>query len=714
VATSNETDDTDAIIDINGTTITANDYDFIDLSKDKDECDKGSDEPQANDSVVQLGYQGDDAPERQNAIVLAGAGDGSPYIRQYVGINSFSLPEPETQIKPNDNVLSGTTRFKDYKGKERALNEVSKAWDETKEQVENLEVGVNLLRNTGFTGDYESIQLDLSEKLDESTSMFSPSLAHWQYRGVEVVENKDSASGYSAILETNCQLKQELFFPIEKGASYILSFKAKSIVENYNPLLFFEIGGTPISIHATNDVVLYEEKFTAENSGNMFVLTTSRDVELYELALRRGTVASSTWEASPLDGRKEQAQYESLSYLKNLLKADTVIDGGVVSTGVVNTGLINMGHYDENGKVTEITAGMSGTYNNDDSVAFFGGGDLAKAIYTVKKYKENPNYEPTTEELASMAKVVITHGGRAILNDIILRGYVYAEGGIFRGGIAVDKGNMGPFYVAGGGDVLTCRTTDLSANSANEFAIWRDSGVSFVSEETKENLDYRLNVSIGDRTHSSSSFAVNSDGSVKYDTFTHAFTEGLLVQLSCNRKNGKEPLYDYVRGITINVEGNAMKEAFAIRCPNGMFAGLRPRSYHIGDGTFITGRKTYSYPIDNLVSSVLIAHYGGECCITLPQPQDGQELIIESMGSNIVVNLNSSKMHVCGEYNNGITDEQKTPIFRTGEVSFGDNVRAVRLKYYSGTPIYIDKTGDTGAYNYKELPAWIATKLQVI
>lgn len=38
-------------------------------------------------------------------------------------------------------------------------------------------------------------------------------------------------------------------------------------------------------------------------------------------------------------------------------------------------------------------------------------------------------YQPTDEELLNMAKVVITHGGRAILNDVIVRGYIYALGG---------------------------------------------------------------------------------------------------------------------------------------------------------------------------------------------------------------------------------------------------------------------------------------------
>jgi hypothetical protein len=41
-----------------------------------------------------------------------------------------------------------------------------------------------------------------------------------------------------------------------------------------------------------------------------------------------------------------------------------------------------------------------------------------------------------------MAKFVVTHGGRAILNDIILRGYVYALGGMFKGAVDIAEGKI--------------------------------------------------------------------------------------------------------------------------------------------------------------------------------------------------------------------------------------------------------------------------------
>jgi len=53
---------------------------------------------------------------------------------------------------------------------------------------------------------------------------------------------------------------------------------------------------------------------------------------------------------------------------------------------------------------------------------------MEMAIRTVQKFIANPNYQPTEEEWADMAKIVFTHGG-----DGFFRGYIYALGGIFRG-----------------------------------------------------------------------------------------------------------------------------------------------------------------------------------------------------------------------------------------------------------------------------------------
>lgn len=71
------------------------------------DADTGSVEPQAGDNIVQLGNLfGTEG--RTNAIVLSGAGEGSPSVALYKGITSFTMPEPDTIIRPDGSVFSGT------------------------------------------------------------------------------------------------------------------------------------------------------------------------------------------------------------------------------------------------------------------------------------------------------------------------------------------------------------------------------------------------------------------------------------------------------------------------------------------------------------------------------------------------------------------------------------------------------------------------------
>lgn len=60
---------------------------FIDLSVD--DCDEGSDIPQAGDKIIQLGNCAD--PARQNAILLSAYGNTAPTTQMFQGIDSYSL-----------------------------------------------------------------------------------------------------------------------------------------------------------------------------------------------------------------------------------------------------------------------------------------------------------------------------------------------------------------------------------------------------------------------------------------------------------------------------------------------------------------------------------------------------------------------------------------------------------------------------------------------
>ena len=154
-----------------------------------------------------------------------------------------------------------------------------------------------------------------------------------------------------------------------------------------------------------------------------------------EIQVTEGRIPNTDWLPSPQDNDKSLAYYQNLSYLMSAItNASTTILGGLILSQ-----MLRVGNY-RDGVMTEETGGMSGLYMNGNSPFLWGGGDMDKAFYTINKYAQNPAYQPTDEEVAQMAKFVVTHGGRAILNDIILRGYIYALGGRFKGEVVAESG----------------------------------------------------------------------------------------------------------------------------------------------------------------------------------------------------------------------------------------------------------------------------------
>lgn len=374
--------------------------DYIDLSKSV--CALESDAPLVGDDIVQLGYQGTDDPNRQNAQILAGAGTGSPYIRQYVGINNFILPEEYTRIKPGDNLLTG--RMNLQPGSTGSAN----LTDLPDEVYKAVNIGsANLLRNTGFTGDYETEDLSAATELSADTELYSKQLKYWT--GVATVSADSAAgSGYSAAIGS---LSQSV--SLIKGESYVISYKAKGTSVSVS------CGSFSVSQPLTSSYQRYTHKITFNGSGIFLISGTAT---VCDLQLERGTIATD-WKPSILDNDKSMAEFQAINYIASAIK-----DGSVdILGGLILANMVQLGNY-KDGKMQKVTAGVSGIYNDDDDVAFWAGGTLQQAILTVMKFRNDPDYQPTDTEWANMAKFVATHGG-----DTFLRGYIYALGGKFRG-----------------------------------------------------------------------------------------------------------------------------------------------------------------------------------------------------------------------------------------------------------------------------------------
>jgi hypothetical protein len=438
-------------------------YNYIDLSKS--DCDTDSDAPLAEDKIVQLGYRYDDDSSRQNAIMLAGAGESSPYIDEYVGINSYSLEgKVQTRIKPNENLFTGKMQINPdstYNGVSLAaifggynanldeimsqlqaygnqIDDISNGLSDVEDDLGNIESSIeglenpttgneNLLRNTGFTGDYETASMTEDVGVRDDTQVYSDPLKYWTYENTTIEVNVNSASGFSANIN-NGTLTQAPTKELELGEWYNVSFRAKGLD------MALEIGGYSTHIVLSNNLKRYTYKFVVTNPNEIFSIKYAT-CTIMEIQLSAGSVPNVDWIPSPLDNSKAIAYYQDLVYLANAMaNASTSILGGLILTN-----MIRVGNYRDRQMIQE-TGGMSGTYNSGNSPFLWGGGTMEQAFYTIGKYAQDPSYQATPQEISQMAKFVVTHGGRAILNDIVLRGYIHALGGYFKGEVHADSG----------------------------------------------------------------------------------------------------------------------------------------------------------------------------------------------------------------------------------------------------------------------------------
>ena len=409
-------------------------------------------EPLVGDNIVQLGYQGSDDPNRQSAIILSSTSDDAPSQKMYQGISSFSLDGCLVKDEGYDaatgvfhcNIYGdsytgdkdGTSFFKydskkkeaTFKGKmifnsESLLPDNSPVTDiAKKDDLKDLNIkSGNLLRNTSFCGDYESIDISEDTEISEDKETFSEKLKYWTMENASVIDTEDSTSGKAVYIGGT--LSQQLAQSLLPGKAYVLSFKGKGTTVRVS------VGGETHDVDMTSSFERYELHITCSDTADDVLSTfsmVSTNCVVCEIMLSYGKLAPA-WSPSYSDNDKSMAEFQSLKFLTDAItQGSTTIDGGLVMSQQFRVGNFR------DKKMIKETGGMSGYYNDDESPFIWCGGTLEQAIYTIQKYEYNPNYKPTAEELNNLAKFVVTHGGRAILTDIILRGIIYAEGGVMR------------------------------------------------------------------------------------------------------------------------------------------------------------------------------------------------------------------------------------------------------------------------------------------
>ena len=419
-------------------------YSFHWIVLSKNDCKSNSTIPMVGDEVSQLGNRDSEKTDRQNAIILSaynipfiytGSYEGdangilAPLYASFYNINDFKITE--------DNLMVGIARNGHvFKGKVKMLNGSTLADGRDINQLGITEG--NLVRNGGFTGNFDSEEVKENDEVSADTIIFSDPLKFWERKNIEVNSVDDttitdadykakigkSVSGSVAIIQ-NGWLKQTIESGICADTWYVLSFKA-CCPDTTNTTLSVSLGGfINNAVIVYNSVQRIDLPFKSTSADSILTFESTSNVMLMDVMLVQGNIPSE-YQKSEKDNDKSLAKMLELSYLQRAItEASTEIIGGLVLTQLIKVGMYRDKQF------TQETGGMSGLYIDEHSPFVYGGGTLEQAIYTAMKYT-NPRYHATDEEVANMANLVLTHGGRAILNDTILRGYIYALGGVFK------------------------------------------------------------------------------------------------------------------------------------------------------------------------------------------------------------------------------------------------------------------------------------------
>ena len=537
--------------------VTAVGENYIDLSKTVCDPNVENDVPVAGDDIVGLGHKTDIT--RQAAIILSSVNEVSPSIIMYQGINDFTLTGKDvisfdfdkstgkarmkvygdtyigdkdrttymeyTQDKGVDikgmfHIEQGSTGWRNMEGLPDEIQAAADLAQEAKDAIDNAAVGsVNLLRNSGFTGDYETEDLSAATELSADTELFSKQLEYWT--GVATVSaDSDAGSGYSAAIGS---LSQSV--SLIKGESYVISYKAKGTSVSVS------CGSFNVSQPLTSSYQRYTHKITFNGSGIFLISGTAT---VCDLQLERGTIATD-WKPSILDNDKATAGFQSINYIASAIK-----DGSVdILGGLILANMIQLGNY-KDGKLQKVTAGVSGIYNDDDDVAFWAGGKLEQAILTVMRFRNDPNYQPTDAEWANMANFVATHGG-----DVFLRGYIYALGGYFRGKVEIANGKI-------------LLNEDGSGQLANGNIRWdADGNPEFVGKvKVSSPSGYEITIFPEDEYGRPSIDIHDDDGNSLLDISLQYGLNGMVPRIFMNDPSNSDVLYFRPDSMVVEQKGN--------------------------------------------------------------------------------------------------------------------------------------------------------------
>lgn len=271
---------------------------------------------------------------------------------------------------------------------------------------ENTNIGVsNLLINSGFNGNYESLILDPNKGLDETTVLYNEQNKGWTgYGSWEIVEDTASFSGFSVkLLTADSFLKQsintDLLYPEE---SYTLSFKGKGNI-------VATIDGNSITCNST-EYDRYVSRFNYSGNSNIFLIFTGKG-QICNIKLERGNV-STDWTRSNDDPDPVKNDLQNLEYLRSTFSNEVEsIPSGLILKDVIQV-------KESGDPSSSIKGGISGIYTGDNAFMWTGS-DINEANRVSSLLNDLANNKNDIQ--SSKVKLILTYDGKIFVDKIIAR-----------------------------------------------------------------------------------------------------------------------------------------------------------------------------------------------------------------------------------------------------------------------------------------------------
>lgn len=172
--------------------------DFIDLLAD--DCDTGSDIPQAGDELVQMGNVYDTA--RQSVVVLSAYGADAPSLKMYYGVDSYSLENREVFVLSRQEMFAIADKFKFVTRNANGEIESTQSFAELVMSVDGLRTTVNTNKSE-VDGQITKMGSQITQTANKITALTQQQTA----MGNKISKIEQSTEKISLQVETTTNLK---------------------------------------------------------------------------------------------------------------------------------------------------------------------------------------------------------------------------------------------------------------------------------------------------------------------------------------------------------------------------------------------------------------------------------------------------------------------------------------------------------------------------